>query len=227
MECESYFDCVAHEWDRMRAAFFPDAVREKVLEIAGPLPGALAADIGAGTGFITEGLLERGLRVIAVDQSQAMIDELKRKFSGHKHLECRLGEALELPIESGTIDYAFANMFLHHVDDPAGAVMEIGRIVRRGGHVVITDIDKHDYESLRTEHHDRWPGFRREDLGAWLHDAGFDKVRVESLGHECCADSKLYPECSAISIFMASGVMQHVLTERGTLNLRAGIRCCS
>ncbi len=226
MDCESYFDSVAQEWDRMRAVFFPDAVREKALEIAGPLPGALAADIGAGTGFITEALLSRGLRVIAIDQSSAMIAKLRQKFIGNKLLECRKGEALELPIESGTIDYAFANMFLHHVEDPARAVAEIGRIVRKGGRAVITDVDKHNYESLRIEQHDRWLGFRREDIGAWLHDAGFDKVRVESIGQDCCSNSLTHPDCAKISIFAASGVKRRV-TEVDADDKRCCISCCS
>ena len=226
MDSESYFDSVAQEWDRLRAAFFPDAVREKALEIAGPLPGALAADIGAGTGFITEALLSHGLRVIAIDQSSAMITELRHKFSGNKQLECRKGKDLELPIESVTIDYAFANMYLHHVEDPARAVAEIGRIVRKGGRVVITDVDKHNYESLRTEQHDRWLGLRREDIGAWLHDAGFDKVKVESIGQDCCADSVTHPDCAKISIFAASGVKRRI-TEVDADDKRCCISCCS
>lgn len=50
----------------MRETFFSEAVREKSISIAGVQPGKLAADIGAGTDFITEGLIQKGLRVIAV-----------------------------------------------------------------------------------------------------------------------------------------------------------------
>jgi len=35
-----------------------------------------AADIGTGTGFITEGLLQEGLNVIAVDQSENMLQHM-------------------------------------------------------------------------------------------------------------------------------------------------------
>ena len=71
MSSQQYFDGVANQWDEMRGAFFSDAVREIAIAKANPRAGQTAADLGAGTGFITEGLLERGLRVLAVDQSRS------------------------------------------------------------------------------------------------------------------------------------------------------------
>ena len=62
-----YFDLVASKWDEMRRSFFSEEVREGAYRAAGLVPGRVAADIGCGTGFITEGLLEKGMKVIAVD----------------------------------------------------------------------------------------------------------------------------------------------------------------
>ena len=149
MASKQYFEQVATQWDTMRQAFFSDRLREKAYAAAGVRAGASAADVGAGTGFLTEGLLERGVRVVAVDQSPAMLAELGRKFArqlGPLHgdrpgLELRAGDAAALPLADGEVDYAFANMFLHHVEDPAGAIRELARVVRPGGRVVITDLD--------------------------------------------------------------------------------------
>jgi 16S rRNA A1518/A1519 N6-dimethyltransferase RsmA/KsgA/DIM1 with predicted DNA glycosylase/AP lyase activity len=60
----------------MRRGFFSEAVRERAFDAADVIAGRLAADIGAGAGFVTEGLLNRGLRVIAVDRSEAMLAEM-------------------------------------------------------------------------------------------------------------------------------------------------------
>jgi ubiquinone/menaquinone biosynthesis C-methylase UbiE len=59
MGSKRYFDKVAIEWDTMRKAFFSEIVREKAMSIAEVRSGKLATDIGAGTGFVTEGLTER------------------------------------------------------------------------------------------------------------------------------------------------------------------------
>ena len=97
MSSKPYFEKVAKQWDEMRETFFSEAVREKAFAIAGVQPGRLAADIGAGTGFMTEGLIQRGLKVIAIDQSEAMLAEMRKKL-GNFGMDYRLGEAESLPV---------------------------------------------------------------------------------------------------------------------------------
>ena len=200
-----YFDGVADRWDDMRESFFSEEVREKALAVADVQPGRLAADIGAGTGFVTEGLIGRGLRVIAIDQSEAMLAELKRKFADCDGLDCRLGQDRNLPLPDGTVDYAFANMYLHHVESPPAALREIVRILKVGGKLVATDMYEHDFEFLREEHHDRWLGFKREDLAAWLSGAGLQDVQVDCAGQDCRANSSDGTISARISVFVASG----------------------
>ena len=199
-----YFDQVAEQWDELRASFFSEAVREKALAVAGVRSRRLAADIGAGTGFITEGLLQRGLKVIAVDPSAAMLAKLREKFAD-RAVDCRLGRAECLPIANETVDYAFANMCLHHVEDPPKAIQEMARILKSGGKLIITDLDEHPFEFLRAEHHDRWLGFKREEVKRWLIEAGLHRVRVECAGESCCARSSKGGEYASVTIFVASG----------------------
>jgi ubiquinone/menaquinone biosynthesis C-methylase UbiE len=198
---------VAQQWDAMREAFFSERLREKAFAAAGVRAGATAADVGAGTGFLTEGLLERGVRVVAVDQSPAMLAELGRKlgerFRDRPGLELRAGEAAALPLADGEVDYAFANMFLHHVEDPAAAIRELARVVRPGGRVVITDLDEHSHEFLRTEHHDRWMGFRRGDVRDWLAAAGLEEPTVGGAEETCCATSCCGGDRAQVGIFVA------------------------
>jgi ubiquinone/menaquinone biosynthesis C-methylase UbiE len=80
MSSKEYFDRVAQQWDRMWESLFLETVRDKTFSTADMQKGKIAADIGAGTGFITEGLIRKGLKVIAVDQSEMMLAEMKKKF---------------------------------------------------------------------------------------------------------------------------------------------------
>jgi ubiquinone/menaquinone biosynthesis C-methylase UbiE len=189
----------------MRASFFSEAVREKALAIAEVQPGRLAADIGAGTGFITEGLIQKGLRVIAVDPSPAMLAQMRKKFADFEGIDYLLGEAEDLPITDESVDYVFANMCLHHVETPPKAIQEMARILKPGGKLVITDLDKHTFEFLKEEHQDRWLGFKREEVKRWLSEAGLCKVRVDCAGEDCCASSDSGDEYASIGIFVASG----------------------
>jgi ubiquinone/menaquinone biosynthesis C-methylase UbiE len=93
-----------------------------------------------------EGLIQRDQKVIAVDRSQAMLSEMKQKFADIDLIDYRLGEASSLPIQDETVDYAFTNMYLHHVEVSLQAIIEMVRILKPGGRVVITDLDEHGYE---------------------------------------------------------------------------------
>lgn len=205
MSSKEYFDKVADQWDQMRRGFFSDKVREVALASACVRPGELAADIGAGTGFITEGLIQKGLRVIAVDQSKAMLEEMKKKFEQFDTVEYRIGQFNNLPIQDASVDYVFANMYLHHVDLPLVAIEEMARVLKTGGKVVITDMDEHEFEFLRKEQHDRWLGFKREDIKRWLKEAGLQNVKVDCVGEECCSDSDEESERASVSLFVAYG----------------------
>jgi ubiquinone/menaquinone biosynthesis C-methylase UbiE len=205
MSSKSYFNEIAGQWDDMRKDFFSEKVREKAFAVADLKPGKIAADIGAGTGFITGGLLLNGLSVIAVDQSDDMLRTLKDKFSKADNIDCRVGEAEALPLQDGTADYAFANMYLHHVENPSAAIKEMVRILRHGGVLVITDLDAHNFEFLRKEQHDRWMGFKREDVADWFADAGLKDVKIDCVGQNCCADSCDGKSSAKISIFAAWG----------------------
>ncbi|GIW53358.1 MAG: hypothetical protein KatS3mg081_2713 [Gemmatimonadales bacterium] len=206
MNSKQYFDEVAGRWDQLRAGFFSEAVRDRALRLAGLQRGKIAADLGAGTGFITEGLVREGLRVIAVDQSEAMLAEMRKKFAGVEGIDYRVGEAESLPLADESVDYVFANMYLHHVEDPPSAIREMARILRPGGKAVITDLDEHRFEFLRTEHHDRWLGFKREDVRIWLENSGLKDVLVDGVGEHCCASSSDGCDSARISIFVAAGV---------------------
>lgn len=205
MSSRKYFDEVAPQWDKMRESFFSEAVREKAFTVADIQPGELAADIGAGTGFITEGLIQKSLKVIAVDQSDAMLSELKRKFQDIGKIDFRRGDVENLPIEDEIVDHVFANMFLHHVERPPVAIKELVRIIKPGGMLVITDLDEHNFEFLRTEQYDRWMGFERKDVKRWFIEAGLKEVMVDCVGESCCSLSCSGDEYASISIFVASG----------------------
>jgi ubiquinone/menaquinone biosynthesis C-methylase UbiE len=205
MSSRPYFDAVASDWDAMRRGFFSERVREAALDALRVVRGRRAADVGAGTGFMTEALLERGLDVVAIDESPRMLAVLRERL-GEESVDCRLSDGRSLPLETGSVDYAVANMYLHHVLSPANAIRELVRILRPGGALAITDLDAHEFEFLREEHHDRWLGFNQDDVLRWLEQAGAADAAVRPAGTTCDATSATGDARASISIFLALGV---------------------
>jgi ubiquinone/menaquinone biosynthesis C-methylase UbiE len=202
-DTQNYFDSVAGQWDDMRRQFFGEGVRRAAIAAAQIGPGSVVADVGTGTGFLAEAALEAGSRVIGIDASEGMLEQVRRRFSG-KSFEARTGDVADLPLETDSTDAVLANMVLHHAPDPPRAIREMTRALKPGGTLVITDADSHTHEWLRTEQHDRWLGFDRAEIAAWFRDAGLQDVSVTDT-HELCSPSSRCGTTAAITIFVACG----------------------
>ena len=102
-DASRYFDKVAPRWDAMRRTYFSERVRDLVLAEARAERGKLAADVGAGTGFITIGLIKLSLKVLAIDESLPMLRVLRSKTFGVSNLCLCIGEAERLPVRNCTV----------------------------------------------------------------------------------------------------------------------------
>jgi arsenite methyltransferase len=206
-----YFERVAVDWDRLQSGYFRDAVREAAFRKAYLRPEMVAADVGAGTGFITAGLAPLVKKVYVLDGSPKMLAVARRNLQNFDNLEFRQADGLELPLPDGSLDAVFANMYLHHNPDPLAAIRELARLLRPGGRLVITDMDAHPYAWLKEEMADVWQGFERVQMQAWFEEAGLVNVIVEDTRQTCQASAQGTSQGDAsldkanISIFVASG----------------------
>jgi hypothetical protein len=66
-------------------------------------------------------------------------------------------------------------------------------------------VDEHHFEFLRAEHHDRWMGFKREDVRQWFLEAGLKDIVIDCVGEDCCARSDCGADYASISIFVVCG----------------------
>lgn len=205
MSSKDYFETVAEDWQTLSSDFFGEAPRKAIYSKLNWNKIRTFADIGCGSGYLTEGALHRKVKAIAIDQSPQMLEVMQRKL-GSETVDYRIGDYDNLPILSNSQDAVVANMYLHHVEDPKIALAEMYRILVPGGNLVFTDLDSHHHDWLVEEQHDRWMGFDRTELERWMLSAGFKDVVLDCVGSSCCAVSNTSGDRSEISIFIASGI---------------------
>lgn len=144
------------------------------------MPPMIIGDLGAGEGTFSQLLAQRAQKVIAVDNSDKMVEFGARlaKENGLTNLEYRLGDLESPPIEDSSLDLAFFSQSLHHALHPRQAVAAAHRLLKPGGRIVILDLKRHHFEQAREMYADTWLGFSEVELRAFLEEAGFVKVET-------------------------------------------------
>ena len=150
------------------------------------LPALVVADLGSGEGLMSELLARRCSKVIAVDNSEKIVQFGARKArkAGLKNIEFRLGDLQAPPVEPGSVDVAILSQALHHASDPARAVHGAFGILRPGGRILILDLLRHSLEQAREIYGDQWLGFAEGDLHRWLEAAGFQQIEIGVVARE-------------------------------------------
>ncbi len=152
-------------------------VSHMLLALVGPIT---VADLGAGEGTLSQMLARHAKKVIAIDNSEKMV-EVGRKLAkehGFNNLEYKLGDIQEPPIAASSIDLALFSQALHHAGSPARAVAAAHGILRAGGRIAILDLLSHNFEQAREHYFDLWLGFSEVELHEMLKAAGFSQIEV-------------------------------------------------
>jgi ubiquinone/menaquinone biosynthesis C-methylase UbiE/DNA-binding transcriptional ArsR family regulator len=153
------------------------SIAEALLQL---LPPMVIADLGAGEGAFSLLLAQRAQQVIAVDNSDRMVElgsALAQK-QGVAALEYRKGDLEAVPIADGSVDLALFSQSLHHAIHPERAVGEAWRILKPGGRIAILDLVQHRFAEARELYADVWLGFSEVELESLLAKAGFCSVHT-------------------------------------------------
>jgi ubiquinone/menaquinone biosynthesis C-methylase UbiE len=143
----TYFSDSSAYWDdvyssnTVRAQVYRNrmAVASRWATMAGP--GVTAADIGTGAGHFAVFLAERGAAVTAIDASEAMLARVTENASraGVANLVVPMvSDAQRLELASATCHLVAAIGLLSWIEQPALALAEMVRIMKPGGHVIVT-----------------------------------------------------------------------------------------
>lgn len=183
-QVRAYFDELAGKFGR---EYVPGrswkGLAEAMLKI---LNYDVVADLGAGEGTLSQLIAQRAKKVIAVDNSEKMVEfgQKLAKENELPNLEYRLGDIESPPIDDASVDLAILSQALHHAEQPAKALAEAHRILKPGGRLIVLDLLQHTFEKARELYYDTWLGFSEVELAEMITSAGFLEVETAIVDRE-------------------------------------------
>ncbi len=177
---EDFFDTLAGDWDALRAGLLGG--RMSPPEIASLLvpDGLRIVDAGAGTGVLLpwlSALAGPGGEVVAVERAAQMARRAAARARGLRNVEVRRGRIEDLPVPDGWADAVLLSLSLGHTPDARQAAARCVRALRRGGRLIVCDVEAHGDEELVRHLGAGFAGFEPGRLEDILRAAGLVGVR--------------------------------------------------
>jgi ubiquinone/menaquinone biosynthesis C-methylase UbiE len=180
VKMHTFFTDAAGSWDEKRAELI--GARTDLLALLDLLDSSwTVGDLGCGTGALTDALAPVVRRVIAVDESGAMLTAARKRLAVHENVDVRSGSVEALPIEDAELDVALLFMVAHFVLEPVRALAELRRVLVPGGRAVILDLTAHEREEYSLQMGHVWQGFSEEQVHQWVAEAGLSVSRYRVL----------------------------------------------
>ncbi|TCS36508.1 3-demethylubiquinone-9 3-methyltransferase [Paucimonas lemoignei] len=196
------FGELAHRWWDPTSEFRPlheiNPLRLEWINARAPLAGKKVVDVGCGGGILAESMAKKGANVTGIDLSEKplKVADLHSLESGVQvRYELIAAEALAAR-EPGQYDVVTCMEMLEHVPDPASIVTACATLVKPGGHVFFSTINRNPksylYAVIGAEYilkllprgtHDYAKFLTPAELGRFIREAGLDLDSLKGMGY--------------------------------------------
>jgi demethylmenaquinone methyltransferase/2-methoxy-6-polyprenyl-1,4-benzoquinol methylase len=136
------FDGVAKNYDKANDLLSFGSARiwrKKVAKLVNSQPGQTILDLAAGTGSSSIVFLREGVKVVAADFSNGMLEEGRKR---HPELEFVFADAAALPFVDREFDTVTISFVIKIVEKTEVALAEMLRVLKPGGKLVICEFSR-------------------------------------------------------------------------------------
>jgi 2-polyprenyl-6-hydroxyphenyl methylase/3-demethylubiquinone-9 3-methyltransferase len=142
------FEALASRWWDKESEFKPlhdiNPLRLNYIDERARLPGKRVVDVGCGGGILSEGLCQRGAHVMGIDMGEAPLSVAKlHGIETGIEIEYRQMTVEALAEEqAGSFDVVTCLEMLEHVPDPGSVIKACERLLKPGGHLFLSTINR-------------------------------------------------------------------------------------
>ncbi|MDF1532997.1 MAG: methyltransferase domain-containing protein [Methanosarcinaceae archaeon] len=171
---------------------------KRIVELTVPSGTDRLLDVATGTGFLAFEFAKHVFEVIGIDFTEEML-AIAKQYKADNYIKNVLFESADvgsLPFEDNCFDIVSCRFAFHHFLNPEKAILEMTRVLKHGGKLVISDITsseditKSEYqnmmETIRDPSHVKH--YRPSEIKQMLNDHGFDIFHFENWPAEFAFD---------------------------------------
>jgi ubiquinone/menaquinone biosynthesis C-methylase UbiE len=136
-----FYKYLSKVYDRVNPLVWNEEMRDEAIERTGIEQGDSVLDVGCGTGFGTEGLLQYTDDVYGLDQSVHQLEKAWAKFGKTDQVNFYRGDAERLPFADDSFDHYWSSGSIEYWPNPVDALEEARRVTRPGGTVLMVGPD--------------------------------------------------------------------------------------
>jgi 2-polyprenyl-6-hydroxyphenyl methylase/3-demethylubiquinone-9 3-methyltransferase len=196
------FSALAHRWWDPQSEFKPlheiNPLRLDYIDRKVGLNGKKVLDVGCGGGILSESMALRGAQVTGIDLGEKALKVAKlHKLESGVEVDYRLVSAETMAEEAPAgFDVVTCMEMLEHVPDPAAIVAACSRLVKPGGHVFFSTINRNPksylFAVIGAEYvlnllpkgtHEYSKFIKPSELSAFCRDAGLDVVDLMGMSY--------------------------------------------
>lgn len=143
------FSELAHRWWDTESEFKPlhriNPLRLNWIDGYSPLAGKRVLDVGCGGGILADAMARKGAHVLGIDLAvkSLRVAELHAMEAGTENVEYQEIAVEDLAAQrAGEFDVVTCMEMLEHVPDPASVVTALGKLVKPGGWVFLSTLNR-------------------------------------------------------------------------------------
>ncbi len=173
-----FYKYLSQVYDQINPFIWNEEMRTEALDLLDFENAEMVLDVGCGTGFATEGLLERVDTVYGLDQSEHQLEKAYAKFGrtdGPVHFH--RGDAERLPFRTDTFDIVWSSGSIEYWPEPVLALREFNRVLKPGGQVLVVGPNYPDNPLAQVLADAMMLFYDEYEADRMFKQAGFDDVR--------------------------------------------------